>query len=37
MCYSGCRYENKNGGCKKPANKICPEKLNEEKEDDPEN
>lgn len=23
MCYSGCQYENRNGGCNKPANIIC--------------
>ena len=39
MCYCGCQYENRNGGCNKPANKICPETLDdwdkkEEGEDD---
>ena len=35
MCYSGCKYENRQGGCKKPYDKKCPmeidEKLQEEK------
>ena len=25
MCYSGCQYENRSGGCNKPGNKCCPE------------
>lgn len=29
MCYCGCQYENRNGGCNKPANKICPETLDD--------
>ena len=29
MCYSGCPYENRNGGCKKPINKICPQIADE--------
>ena len=24
MCYSGCQFENRNGGCKKPFDKLCP-------------
>lgn len=26
MCYSGCRHENKNGGCSKGVNDVCPDK-----------
>ncbi len=29
MCYCGCQYENRNGGCNKPVNKICPETLDD--------
>lgn len=29
MCYSGCQYENRNGGCNKPYDKGCPEKEDE--------
>lgn len=39
MCYSGCQYENRNGGCNKPGNKVCPEieyEFNEEIEEDEE-
>lgn len=27
MCYNGCNFENKEGGCKKPFNKICPAEI----------
>lgn len=27
MCYSGCIYENRNGGCNKGINKMCPQRL----------
>ena len=29
MCYSGCKYENHNGGCNKPVNKACPQREEE--------
>ena len=29
MCYCGCSYENRNGGCGKPFNKICPQIADE--------
>lgn len=32
MCYSGCEFENRSGGCKKPYDKICPMEIEEEKE-----
>lgn len=29
MCYSGCKYENRAGGCSKPYNKKCPADIDE--------
>ena len=30
MCYSGCRYENYDGECRKKSNQMCPDNQADE-------